>query len=84
MGRRTSVTDPLVEARPVDLPPGAEAVKHEQLCAELRFRSTPRGYSRRPASRGVRAKEQESVKASGDVPTIERCTELTECVDFEG
>lgn len=77
MGRRTSVTDPLVEARPVDLPPGAEAVKHEQLCAELRFRSTP-GYYSRSVSRGVRAREQESLKASGNVPTIERCIEMTE------
>lgn len=78
MGRRTSVTDPLVEARPVDLPPGAEAVKHEQLCAELRFGSTPGDYSRRSVSRGVRAREQESLKASGNVPTIERCIEMTE------
>ena len=62
----------------MDLPPGAEAVQHEQLCAELRFRSTPGGYSRRSASRGVRAREQESLKASGDVPTIERCIEMTE------
>lgn len=78
MGRRTSVTDPPVEAGPVALPPGAEAVKQEQLCAELRFRSTSRGWSRRLASKGVRARGQQSLKASGDVSTIERCPELTE------
>ena len=78
MDRRTSVTDPLVEARPVDSPPGTEAVKQEQLCAELRFRSTSRGWSRRSASKGVRARGQRRLKASGDVSTIECCTELAE------
>ena len=45
MDRRTSVTDPLVEAMLVDQPPRADAVKREQLCAELWVRSTSRGCS---------------------------------------
>lgn len=64
--------------KPGLVPPGAEAVKQEQLCAELRFRSTSRGWSRRLASKGVGAGRQRSLKASGGVSTIERCTELTE------